>query len=55
MSLKSGYAYFAIKRTNNTVVVGEEPQFEETSPLAASLSELLEMIAARSSVLEPWL
>ena len=25
MSLKSGYAYFAIERTNNTVVVGEEP------------------------------
>ena len=55
MSLKDGYAYFAIEQTNNTVVVGEEPEFEETTPLAASLSELLEMIAARSRLVERWL
>jgi hypothetical protein len=54
-SLKSGYAYFAIERENNGIVVGEEPEFEAVTPVAASVSDLLQMIAARSKVLEPWL
>jgi len=54
MSVKSGYAYFAIERQGGAVVVGEEPDFGEASPLAASVAELLQMIAARDPRLERW-
>jgi hypothetical protein len=55
MSVKSGYAFFAVDRERHAVVVGEEPEFEEVSPLAASVTELLKMISGRSSRLERWL
>jgi hypothetical protein len=54
MSVKSGYAYFAIKRTTLGVVQGEEPEYEETSPVATSFAEFLALLAARDSKFDPW-
>ena len=55
LSVKSGYAFFAIERTTLRVVVGEEPEFEETTPMCQSFTELVDLIAARSPRLDPWI
>jgi hypothetical protein len=54
LSVKSGYAYFAIERDTSFIVVGEEPEFEATALVADSLAELLRMIGARSAKVERW-
>ena len=55
MSVKSGYAFLAIERQSLGVVVGEEPEFEETSPLAGSIDECLQLMAAGDSRLARWI
>jgi hypothetical protein len=45
MSVKSGYAYFAMRKKDSSIVCGEEPEFEETTVIAASLSEFLRLLA----------
>jgi hypothetical protein len=54
MSLKSGYAYFAIEKTTLHVVCGEEPEYEETLPIASSVAELLDLLANSSPKLARW-
>lgn len=45
-SVKSGYAYFAIRQSDLAVVVGEEPEFQEVTQVAASYSQFLRALAA---------
>jgi hypothetical protein len=47
MSVKSGYAYFALDLESMQVVRGDEPEYEETLPLASSLGEMFEMLISR--------
>ncbi len=54
-SVKSGYAYFAIERTTLRVVCGEEPEYEQPSPLATSFAELLRLLAVRDAKLDRWI
>lgn len=44
---KSGYAYFALAKDDLAVVCGEEPEYEETTPIAPSLTAFLQMIVDR--------
>jgi len=44
MSVKNGYAYFALDLETFQVVQGEEPEYEETTPIAGSLQGLLQML-----------
>jgi hypothetical protein len=55
MSVKSGYAYFAVERDSLAVVVGEEPVFEEPHQVARSVSRLFRMIARGDRELSRWL
>lgn len=55
MSVKSGYAYFAIEYPSLKVVVGEEPEYEETSEIAESIAELFRLIATRDGKVEKWI
>ncbi len=54
ISVKSGYAYAAI-REDQSIVAGEEPEFEETEEIAESFSGFLRRIADRSSGMERWI
>ena len=54
-SVKSGYAYFAIERTTLRVVCGEEPEYEDPSPLASSFAELLRLLAVHDAKLNRWI
>lgn len=44
LSLRDGYAYYAISMTDGSVVYGAEPEFEECEQAAASFPEFLERI-----------
>jgi hypothetical protein len=55
VSVKSGYAYVAIERSDLTVVCGEEPEYEEATLLTSSFAELLHLIAARDPRLSRWI
>ncbi len=46
-STKSGYAFFALEKDGLGVVYGEEPEYEETTPIAESLTEFVRMIVAK--------
>jgi hypothetical protein len=54
MSVKSGYAYFALEAATLKVVVGEEPEYEEPSVLADSLAEALDLVVKRDPTVERW-
>jgi hypothetical protein len=41
LSVGSGYAYYALRKSDHQVVHGMEPEFEGTSVFAGSLGELL--------------
>lgn len=47
LSVKSGYAYFAMEQSSLSIVRGEEPEYEETTPLAPSFAALLQLIKGR--------
>ena len=54
MTVKSGYAYFALDLKTGKIVHGEEPEYEETSPFAASLKELFSLLSERDPRTELW-
>lgn len=54
MSVKSGYAYFALNLETLQIVQGEEPIYEDSSPLASSLAELFSLIMKRDPRLQRW-
>ena len=54
MSVKSGYAYFAIDRESRAIVVGEEPEFEEAAPIAPDMEALLQKIASGDAATARW-
>ena len=44
LSVRDGYAYYAISMTDGSVVYGSEPEFEECEMAAGSFAEFLERI-----------
>ena len=54
MSVKSGYAYFALDLTASNVVQGEEPEYEEVSPLAPTIAEMFRMVIDKDPSIEAW-
>ena len=54
MSVKSGYAYFAVQQDTLAIVCGEEPEYEETTLVASSIEELLARLARREPRLGRW-
>jgi hypothetical protein len=54
MSVKSGYAYFAIEKTRLQIVRGEEPEFEGTHVLDGTIPGVLGLFAT-SDKLERWI
>jgi hypothetical protein len=54
LSVKSGYAYFALERASMKVVVGEEPEFEEASVIAESFDDFLVMLTSGAEALAHW-
>lgn len=55
LSVKSGYAYFAVEQASLAVVVGEGPEFEETTRVASSVPEFLVEAGANAERLRRWL
>jgi hypothetical protein len=55
LSVKSGYAYFAIRKMDLSIVCGEEPEFEESSVVASSFLELLELLVKHDIKLSRWI
>ena len=55
LSVKSGYAYFAIEQSSLRIVRGEEPEYEEATPLAPSFTALLQLIKGRDRRLSLWI
>lgn len=41
MSVRNGYGYIAIRKGDNAIVAGEEPEYEETRRVAKDLAELV--------------
>jgi hypothetical protein len=54
LSVKSGYAYFAIRRPDLCIVGGEEPEFEEAKSVAASFHQFLNLLAHKEEKLARW-
>lgn len=50
MSVKSGYAYFAIERTSLQIVRGEEPEFEYTNWVSGTALSLLDLFTSSPSL-----
>ena len=44
LSLKDGYSYYALCLKDGTIVTGEEPEFEETTEVAPSFRDFLQML-----------
>jgi len=55
MSVKAGYAYFAIEKSTLRVVCGEEPEYEDTTVVASSVKEMPRLIAARDPQVARWI
>jgi hypothetical protein len=53
-SVKNGYAYFAIRQADLSIVCGEEPEFEKPMVVASSLLELLRSFAEHDAKLSRW-
>jgi hypothetical protein len=49
MTLRSGYAYFALERVSLNIVYGCEPEFEAVISIASSTPELLRLLAVRDA------
>jgi hypothetical protein len=54
MSVKSGYAYFAIQKSNLSIVCGEEPEFEEAVLIASSFLNFLNLLVGPDPKLNRW-
>ena len=55
LSVKSGYAYFAVRQSDLAIVAGEEPEYEECTQFASSFDELLSAVASASPALARWI
>jgi hypothetical protein len=55
MSVKSGYAYFAIQNPGHTIVRGEELEYEEATDVTDSFTSLLKMISSGDPKLGRWI
>ena len=44
LSVKDGYAYYAISMKDGSIVQGTEPEFEECTPVTSSFADFLEKI-----------
>jgi len=55
MSLKSGYAFFAIQKSDLAIVQGEEPVYEATTKIAGSFLDFLKSIQDGDPRLERWI
>lgn len=57
MSVKDGYAYFAIRKQDLAIVCGEEPEYEETTETGRSKSfaTFLKKVASGDSQLSRWI
>ena len=44
MSVREGYAYYAISMTDGSVVYGSEPEFEACQTIAGSFQDFLSKI-----------
>ena len=44
LSVRNGYAYYAISMADGSVVYGSEPEFEECETVAGSFAEFLERV-----------
>jgi hypothetical protein len=55
LSVKSGYAFFALERGTMNVVVGEEPEFEDIKVIAATFDDFLAMLANGHEDLARWI
>jgi hypothetical protein len=55
MSVKSGYAYFAVRMADMCVVRGDEPEFEETVVVASSFPGFLNLLADLDPNLSIWI
>ena len=54
-SLKSGYAYFAIREQGSILVRGEEPEYQYTTVVADSFTGFLELIGSNDPRLARWI
>ena len=54
VSVKSGYASFSLAKNGFGLVVGEEPEFEESRAISGSLAQFVEMIADRADGFDRW-
>jgi hypothetical protein len=54
LSVKSGYAFFALERGTMHVVVGEESEFEQVNVIANTFDEFLTLLTSGSEVLQRW-
>jgi hypothetical protein len=54
LSVKSGYAYFALERGTLRVVVGEESEFEQATVIAATFDDFIAMLASDAEELSRW-
>jgi hypothetical protein len=54
MSVKSGYAYWAVEHPAGNVIAGDEPEYEEVSMLGPSISEAHNLIVAQVPRIQLW-
>lgn len=55
MSLKDGYAYFALRKEDLAIVCGEEPEFEEVVRMADSFADFLNKLRSGDPQFSPWI
>jgi hypothetical protein len=54
LSVKGGYSCFAVERGSLEIVQGNEPEFEESRPVADSLEEFIALLATGDPALGTW-
>jgi hypothetical protein len=55
MSVKTGYAFIGIRAGDGSIVCGADPEFEETTVVASSLSEFIRNLRTGDPQLSPWI
>src|SRR5947207_2324529 len=54
ISVKDGYAHFAIQKPDLVIVCGEEPEYEEATTVAASFADFLKELCADKNQFFRW-
>lgn len=54
-SVKNCYTYFAINLENYSIVCGGEPEFEETTYIAGSFEEFLNLLCNQNGKIKPYM